>query len=131
MDYYWKAIACAIVSALLGLHMGKQEKELNLLLILAACCMAGTAALTFLQPLIAFLRQMQDMLQTQSDILQTLLKATAIALVTDMAASVCQDAGSGALGKTVSLLGSAVLSYLSLPLVTELLELIQEILGVV
>lgn len=128
MEYYWKAIACAILSALLGLHIGRQEKELNLLLILAVCCMAGTAALSFLRPVLTFLKQMQDMLQAQSEILQTMLKATAIALVTELAASVCQDAGSAALGKTVSFLGTAVLSYLSLPMVTQLLELIQEIL---
>ena len=57
-----------------------------------------------------------------------LLKAVGIGLVSEIAGLVCTDAGNGSLGKTLQLLGSAVILYLSLPIFTAMLELIREIL---
>ena len=57
-----------------------------------------------------------------------LLKAVGIGLVSEIAGLVCNDAGNGSLGKTLQMLGSAVILYLSLPIFTAMLELIREIL---
>lgn len=57
-----------------------------------------------------------------------LLKAVGIGLVSEIAGLVCTDAGNGSLGKTLQMLGSAVILYLSLPIFTAMLELIREIL---
>ena len=64
-----------------------------------------------------------------SGTLRILLKAVGIGLVSEIAALVCADAGNSSLGKTVQLLGSAVILWLSLPLFTMLIELLQRIMG--
>lgn len=58
-----------------------------------------------------------------------LLKAVGIGLVSQIAGAVCTDAGNGALARQLQLLGNAAILYLSLPLFSGLLELLQEILG--
>ena len=42
---------------------------------------------------------------------------------------VCKDAGNESMGKSMQLLGSAAILYLSVPLFAALLELLQKILG--
>jgi hypothetical protein len=42
---------------------------------------------------------------------------------------VCADAGNASLGKVLQILASAVILWLSLPVFTALIELIQKILG--
>ena len=48
---------------------------------------------------------------------------------TEIANLVCKDAGNESMGKSVQLLGTAVILYLSMPLFTALIDLLQKILG--
>lgn len=55
--------------------------------------------------------------------LKTLLKAAGIAYITEFTAGICRDSGVGSVASYVELLGRTELIMLSLPLMTELLEL--------
>ena len=81
-----------------------------------------------LEPVLDFLRELETLGDLQGDMLGILLKAVGIGLVSEIAGLVCTDAGNGSLGKTLQMLGSAVILYLSLPIFTAMLELIREIL---
>lgn len=118
-----------LLTVILGLALGSQKKETGLLLTIAACCMVASITLSYLRPVIDFVRQLQDMGQLDNEMLSILLKAVGIGLIGELASLICSDAGNGALGKTLQLLTSSVILWLSLPLLTGLLELIQEILG--
>ena len=69
--------------------------------------------------------------QLESDTLTILLKAVGIGLVTEVTCLICTDAGNAALGKTLQFLSCAVILWLSIPLLNELLELIDNILGAI
>ena len=75
-----------------------------------------------------FLRELEALGDLQGDVLGILLKAVGIGLVSEIAGMVCSDAGNGSLGKTLQMLGSAAILYLSLPVFSALLELVREIL---
>ena len=81
-----------------------------------------------LEPVLDFLRELETLGDLQGDMLGILLKAVGIGLVSEIAGLVCTDAGNGSLGKTLQMLGSVVILYLSLPIFTAMLELIREIL---
>lgn len=129
MALYWQGAAAVLLTVIIGLALGNQKKDTGLLLTIGACCLVATAALSYLQPVIAFVRQLQDVGQLNSEMLEILLKAVGIGLIGEIASLICADSGNGALGKTLQLLTSAVILWLSLPLLTALLELVQEILG--
>lgn len=129
MAMFWKAAAAALLSAVLGLALGKQEKDLGALLTMAVCCMITMICLQYLEPVLEFLRELEATANLQGDVLELLLKALGIGLAAEIAGMVCKDAGNASLGKTLETLGAAVILYLSIPLFQSLLELVREILG--
>lgn len=129
MGIFWKAAAAALITVVLGLALGKQEKDISAILTMAVCSMVTVAAFTYLEPVLDFLRELEAIGDLQADFLGILLKALGIGLVAEIAGMVCMDAGNGSLGKTVQMLGGAVILYLSLPVFRALLELIRQILG--
>ena len=116
-----------LLAVVLGLSLGKQ-KDIGVLLTMAVCCMVAMIAISYLEPVLDFLRELETLGDLQGDMLGILLKAVSIGLVSEIAGLVCTDAGNGSLGKTLQMLGSAVILYLSLPIFTAMLELIREIL---
>ena len=130
MSLFWKAAAAVLLAVVLGLSLGKQ-KDIGVLLTMAVCCMVAMVAMiaiSYLEPVLDFLRELETLGDLQGDMLGILLKAVGIGLVSEIAGLVCTDAGNGSLGKTLQMLGSAVILYLSLPIFTAMLELIREIL---
>lgn len=129
MDLFWKAAAGALLAAILGLALGKQEKDMGVMLTLAVCCMIAMIAISYLEPVLDFLRQLEALGDLREDMLGILLKALGIGLVAEIAGMVCADAGNASLAKGLQMLGAAVILWLSIPIFNALLELIQEILG--
>lgn len=106
-----------------------RSSQIGILLGLTACVMVAGAAAAYLEPVTALLDALQETGTLDGDMIAILLKAVGIGLVTEIASMICTDSGNASLGKTFQLLGTAVILWLSIPLFTGLLELIQEILG--
>ena len=128
MGVFWKAAAAALITVILSLALGKQEKDISAILSMAVCSMVMVSAMVYLEPVLDFLRELREIGDLQGDFLGILLKALGIGLVAEIAAAVCVDAGNGSLGKTLHTLGSAVILYLSLPVFRAMLELLRKIL---
>lgn len=129
MALFWKAVAGVLVAIVLVLALGKQGRDMGLLLTMAVCCMVCVLALTFLEPVLEFLRELETLGDLQGDMLGILLKAVGIGIVTEVAGMICADSGNSSMGKTLQLLGSTVILCISLPILRAMLELIQKILG--
>lgn len=129
MALFWKAAAGVMISVVLVLVIEKNEKDLALLLTMAAFIMTVIAAFALLEPVVGFLKQLEELSNMKSDILGTLLKVVGIGLITEIAAVICQDSGKSSLARGMQLLGSALILSLSIPVFETLLELIQTILG--
>lgn len=128
MEQFWKVTVGALLVTVLGLAVGKKEKDLAAVLSMAACAMAAAVALGYIKSILDFVWELQELSQMGAGILGCLLKALGVGIVSQVAASLCADGGNAALGKTVQLLGCVVILYLSLPIFREMLKVIQEIL---
>lgn len=129
MGLFWRATGLVLVALVLGLTLEREGKPFAIGLTAAVCCMTAGAAVHYLEPVVDFLRQLEEVGQLPQDMLGILLKVVGIGLTAQIAAMVCADAGNAALGKQLQLLSTAAILYLSLPLFSGLLGLIQEILG--
>lgn len=129
MDLFWKAAGLILISVILGLAIGKTEKDLSLLLTMVVCCMVATVAMSYLQPVFDLLWEINVIGGMQDGILSILLRAVGIMIATELIGMICNDAGNGSLGKALELLGSAAVLYLATPIFRTLLTLIREILG--
>ena len=129
MELFLQATAAVILAVILGLSLGKQGKDLGILLTVAVCVMVFTVAISFLKPVVDLLESLNETAKLQGGMLQILLKAVGIGLVAEISSLVCSDAGNGSLGKALQLLASAVILWLSIPVFTSLMTLIRQIMG--
>ena len=126
MGLYWKAAAAVLLAVVMILMLRRQE--LGVVLGIAVCAMVAMAAAEYLRPVKELLDSLQSMGELDGELIAVLLKAVGIGLVTEIACMVCADSGNAALGKALQLLGTTVILWMSIPLFTMLLELIQNIL---
>ena len=129
MDLFLKAVAAALITSVVGLVLAKQGKDMFLLLTLAACAMIGAVAFAYLNPVISFIRKLANMTTLNLELLAVILKTVGIGMVGELAGLVCSDAGNAALAKTIQILTTAMILWLSIPLFESLLDLVLTILG--
>lgn len=129
MELYLRFTSLALVALVLGLVLKGQNKSLAALLSLGACCLICGGAVRYLGPVVDLLARLRDMAGISGEMLSILLKAAGIGLLSELAAVICTDAGDAALGKAVGILSNGAILWVSLPLLEELLEILQEVLG--
>lgn len=129
MNEIFKIIGVAMTSVVLFLFIGKQNKDIAVLISLAACCAVIVFALNYLDGVIAFIWDLGNIGQLNHTFLQLLLKAVGIGLVGEIASLICADAGNSALGKTIQISTVGAILWISLPLLSAILELMNQILG--
>ena len=128
MELFLKAISGVFVAIAMCLVISKHSKEGVILISVAMCCMIASVAMTYLQPAISFCSRMEQNGNLDPEIMQILFKATGVAILSEISSLICIDAGNGTLGKTIQLLATAAILWLSLPLFSKLLSLIENIL---
>ena len=129
MDGFIRVCAVALLSVILILVLGKQEKDWAVLLAILGCCMIIAVGLSYLEPVMSFLRQLRDITGLDPELINRVMKAAGIALLAEVTAVVCADAGNSAMGKAIQITAVFVILWLSLPLLASLLELVKELLG--
>lgn len=129
MKVYLQCVGAVLIGLIVILALGSKGKEFSVLLAAGICAMGCIVLLGYLEPVIEFVRQLEQAGGLDAPVVKILLKAVGVGLVSEVGALLCTDSGNGSLGKLLQLLGSSVVLWLSLPLFTMLLELIQELLG--
>jgi stage III sporulation protein AD len=129
MDRFWQIIAGVLLTVVLGMLLSKSSKDMTLVLTMVVCVMVLTAAFAYLQPVMSFIHRLTEMTKLNTDLLAVILKTVGIGIVGELATLICTDAGNTALAKTVQILTTAMILWLSIPLFESLLDLVQAILG--
>jgi stage III sporulation protein AD len=128
MERFYQATACVLVAVILILTLRKQGNEIALVLSVLLCCMVGFLAAGFLEPVMRFMQRLQKIGALNQELLNILLKIVGICFTAEIAGLICEDSGNGALGKALQFLASAVILYLSLPLLSKLLDIVEGML---
>ncbi|MBQ6840198.1 MAG: hypothetical protein IJO45_05860 [Oscillospiraceae bacterium] len=131
MDDFVKAAGIALVAVILSLILAKQNKDISTLLIIAVCAIIVISAMQYLHPIIDFFRKLKVIGQLDSELFGILLKAVGIGLLSEIAGMICCDSGNAALAKTLQILATAVIIWISLPMLNNLLQLIENVLEAV
>ncbi len=118
-----------LIGLILSMVLGKQSRDMSLLLTLAVCVLACLGALEFLEPVTELLRDLRRLGGLDSEAVSILLKAALIGLLSELAGLLCADAGEGALGKVLQILSNAAILWLSLPLFRQIIGMIGEVLA--
>lgn len=129
MAEYLQWTAVILIGLILSLVLGKQSRDMSLLLTLAVCVLVCLGALEFLEPVTELLRELRRLGGLDSQAVSILLKAAGIGLLSELAGLLCADAGESALGKALQILSNAAILWLSLPLFRQIIDLIGEVLA--
>lgn len=129
MDTVLRTIAGVMLALILGITLSKQGKDMTVVLTVAVCCMVVTVAISFLDPVVDFFSLLRSVGDLDRDIMGIILKCTGISLIAEIAGLICSDSGFGAMGKAIKILAVAAVLWLSLPLMTSLVEMLQSVMG--
>lgn len=126
MEVYWKALGGILIALILGLALGK---DMSVLLSLAACAMGTAVAVSYMEPVIQLLKQLQNLSAIKSDTMEVLFKILGIALLSEITGMICVDAGNSAAQKMLKILSYAGILWVSIPVLEAVILLLQQILG--
>lgn len=129
MDDFWKTTALVLLTVILSLSLDKTERDISAVMGIVALCIAACAAVTILNPVLNYLVELQRLFHLPDDLISILMKAVGIALVAELSASICADAGNASLGKMLQILGGAAVLTLSVPMFRTLMTIIKEMIG--
>lgn len=129
MEQFLQAIALVLVAVIVTIVVGRQSRDISIVLSLAVCVVVLLACAAFLEPVMEFLQEVQTLGNLDKQFLTILLKAAGIGLLSEIAGLICSDAGESAMGKAIQMLANAAILWLSLPLLRQLLALLEEVLG--
>ena len=124
-----KACGAVFLSIILVSNLSGSRKDMASLLMLAVCTMLALTAAQYIGQILDFARELEDIGGIDGEMVRVLTKIVGIGVITEITVLVCADSGNSAMGKSMQLLGTAVIFYLSLPLFTAFIDLLQKILG--
>ncbi len=128
MEVFLQTTALVLIGVILLLVL-RQNRETATLLSLAVCAIVCIAVTSILSPVLDFLGEIRRLGDLDQEFLIILLKCAGIGFISELAALLCSDAGEGALAKAVQILANATVLLLSLPLLRQMLSILEEVLG--
>ena len=116
-----KAVAVCVAGALLASLLGRNPAMRAGVALVAGLCAAGLCV-EGIREAAAALGNLSAQAGLADVHASAMLKATGVALLAEFGASLCRDAGEGALAGRVELAGRVALMGIALPILTELTE---------
>lgn len=129
MNDFYKAAGFVLICTVLSLVLSGNGKHFAIVITMAMCAGITIAAIRYIQPILSFFRQLQTAGNWNTELFVILMKSVGIGVLAQITALICADSGNSALGKSLQLMASAVILWLSLPLFEELLRLINLLLA--
>ena len=128
MNIFLKASAAVLVGLLLCLLLSKNGTSFSLMITVILCCSIFKSAAEYIKPIFEFTQKLSDLSGIDGEIFAVLLKSVGISFITEIVSLICQDAGYGALGKSLQILSNVIILCLSIPLFNGLINIIESIL---
>ena len=129
MGPFLQATGGILVAVILWIVLSKQGKEFSLAVSVLGCCLVLILMGSYLDPVLDLVNRLEQLAGLQQEWISVMIKAVGIGLVVEIGSLICADVGNAALGKTLQITGTIVVLWLSVPLMTGLLDLLERILG--
>ena len=130
MELFLQAAAIAVITVVLTSLLKKTNRELALLLTLAACILIGVFFMRLAEPIVDFLSKLRNLAGLDKTLMTPMLKTIGIGFLTQISATVCADAGENAIAKLVEICGGVLALYVALPLLEAVLDMVEQMSGV-
>ena len=129
IEVFVKVSAGVLITAILSLVIAGQSKDISLLLTIFVCCISLLSVASYLKPVLDLAQKLVDIGNLNNGYLQILFKVVGIGLISQVSGLICQDSGNQTLVKVLQIVTTMVLLCMCMPLLEEILMLVQKILG--
>lgn len=129
MAGYFQAAGAVLIGLILVSVVSARDKSVSSLLSMGICAMVLLLGLNYLEPVVAFVQELEELGNLQPEMVRILLKVAGIGILSEITALLCADSGQASLGQSIKILSAGVILWLSLPVFQALLDLIGDILG--
>lgn len=119
-----KIAIIGVIAVFLAMPLQRDKAEFAMLIILAACLIIIGMSLTKLSSVLQAIQNVEDYLGKDVLYLNLLLKMLGITYIAEFGASICRDAGYGAVGRQIELFGKLMILAVSMPIIQTLLQTI-------
>lgn len=118
-----------MTAAVLALMLRSKNQEIALLLTVAAGALLLLSVMDHAAEVVAAVQDVVTVSGINKRDLTVMLKVIGLCLITEFAANTCRDAGSSALAANVTLAGRLTATVISLPLYTEILNVVLSLIN--
>lgn len=116
-----------IVTVFMALLFKSGKSEYAVLISMAGCVLIFFVGLGQLKGIMYGLKQLLSYVVLPDGYLAVLLKILGITYLAEFSSNLCKDAGHGAIGNQIELVGKLTILCVSMPVLMALLETIQEL----
>lgn len=128
MNIFFQAVGCILVAAVVK-NLLKECGSFAAIAIAALVSVGAVVAfLSFLSPVLDLIRSIQQIANLDLQMVSILMKAVAIGIVCEICSLICTESGCHSMARSVELIGTGAILWLSVPMLLSLLDLIQKIM---
>ena len=128
MDELVKIIGIGLISLIIIIIMKQYRPDFAIYVSLIAGVLIFSIAMGKFSAIINLLQSISNKAGINSDFLSIILKITGIAFLAEFAVSICKDSGESAIASKIELGSKAIIMSMSLPIISNLLDIILKIL---
>ena len=128
MDEVIKIIGIGLIAVIISIIIKQYRPEFAIYISLIAGTFILYLAIDKISGIIKLLRNISDKSGINGNFLEILIKMTVIAFLAEFAISICKDSGESAIASKVELGSKAIIVAMSIPIISNLLEVILNIL---
>lgn len=127
MDIF-KILALAILTCIATIIVRQVKPDFASIVAIAGGVVILLFVLNYLGDVLAVFQNIISKTGLSPTLFSTILKIVGIGYLTEFTANLCNDSGNSSLATKVGLAGKIIILFVSLPIITNLIEIIMEIL---
>ena len=128
MDNLFALVGLGIVAAIIAVVLKQHRPEFAMMISVGAGVLILGGVLVGMLPVISQIRQIFSTTAVPQQYIQILFQALGLCFVTQIACDACKDAGESAIGAKIELAGKISVLVISLPLFTQVLDIVRMLL---
>ena len=128
MESILKLVSIAMISGLLIVMLEKTAPVNALVLSIAVTVMFALVSAAFLEPVLSFLRRLENVCGVSAVYTGTMIKCLLISLVSRWGVSFCKDAGQTGMASVLELGGTLAAVWAAIPLFEAFLSMLEDMI---
>ena len=128
MDIILKIIAIAIITSIASLIVKSVRNDFAIMIAITGGIVILVMVLSYLTGIFDTMKEIVNMSGISSSLYTRILKIVGIGYLIEFTAGLCSDTGNSGLGDKVLLGGKIIILIMALPIVTNIMQIIMELL---